>query len=103
MAPLKPLKIAAGALLLSGAFAQAQAATCGPREQFVEQLRNTFHESARGVGLASPTQVIEFWSSEENGTFSILMTYPDGTSCVMATGQNWVAQGPEKASLGRAL
>ncbi|MEM6617938.1 MAG: hypothetical protein AAF761_04855 [Pseudomonadota bacterium] len=63
--------------------------TCGPRDEFVQQLENRFMETSKGVGLASADQVVEFWSSEENGTFSILITYPNGVSCMMASGQNW--------------
>jgi hypothetical protein len=33
--------------------------------------------------------VIEVYSSEETGTWTILVTRPDGTSCLLAAGQRW--------------
>ena len=35
------------------------------------------------------TAVVEIYSSEETGTWTILMTRPDGMSCLLAAGQRW--------------
>ena len=67
----------------------ASAQTCGPRDQLVAQLTEKYKEISRGVGLTSATQVVEFWSSKTTGSFSVLVTYPNGTTCILATGSNW--------------
>ena len=72
---------------------------CGPRAQFVEKLENKYKEVSRGVGLSSPTQVIEFWSSPETGSFSVFVTYPNGMSCILATGQSWTEAMVEPATV----
>ena len=33
--------------------------------------------------------MIEVYSSDETGTWTILVTRPDGTSCLLAAGQRW--------------
>lgn len=77
----------------------AHAKTCGPRNQLVVQLTEKYHELRQGAGLSSATQVVEFWASDRTGTFSILVTYPNGTTCILATGNNWTAFEPNTAAL----
>jgi hypothetical protein len=69
------------------AFAQQK---CGPRDQLVVQLTDKYHEVSRGIGLTSATQVVEFWASEKTGSFTVLVTYPNGMTCILAAGQNWI-------------
>jgi hypothetical protein len=40
--------------------------------------------------LKSTTQVVEFWASEKTGSFTVLVTYPNGVTCILASGQNWI-------------
>ncbi|MDB9856798.1 hypothetical protein OAC63_00190 [Amylibacter sp.] len=75
----------------------ATAQTCGPRDQLITQLTERYQEVSRGVGLSSATQVVEFWASNKTGTFSVLLTYPNGLTCILATGSNWT-EAPHLAS-----
>ncbi len=45
--------------------------------------------SAGGAGLQSPTSLIEIWSSDETGSWTMLLSKADGTSCVIASGVSW--------------
>lgn len=72
---------------------------CGPRDPFVAQLTEKYKEVSKGVGLSSATQVVEFWASDETGTFSVLITYPNGMTCILATGRNWTVPLAEAARL----
>jgi hypothetical protein len=69
--------------------AQAQA-NCNTRESFVKILSEKYGEVSHGVGVQSPTQVIELYSSGVTGSWTILASRADGTACVMATGKNWI-------------
>ncbi|MCP5072952.1 MAG: hypothetical protein GY947_06605 [Rhodobacteraceae bacterium] len=71
--------------------ANAQQKTCGPRANIVSQLSEKYGEVSHGAGLRSTTQVLEVWSSKKTGSWSVLITDANGVSCVMAAGQNWVA------------
>lgn len=90
-----------GMAALAPPLAEAQS-KCGQRDNFVAQLQSKYKEINRGVGLSSDTQVIEFWVSEETGTFSIFVTYPNGLSCIIATGKNWTDSEISAASLDPA-
>jgi hypothetical protein len=72
---------------------QAQAA-CAERDMVVEKLEGRYGEAFAGGGLQSSSSVFEVWFSEEKGTWTILMTRPNGLSCIMASGTNWREAGP---------
>jgi hypothetical protein len=70
----------------------ALAAQCAPREQVVAGLATGFDEVRRGAGLtAAPdgrAQVIEIFTSA-SGSWTIVVTRPDGQTCLVASGQAW--------------
>lgn len=67
--------------------ASAQA-SCGPREQIVKLLADQYKEDPVGIGLAQPGQVLEVFASH-GGSWSMVMTMPDGKACLIAAGDNW--------------
>ena len=84
------LKAAAGAVMLtSSAPAAAAQHHCAERQMIVDRLAGSHGETFTGGGLQSERAVFEVWTSEEDGTWTILLTRADGTSCVMAAGTNW--------------
>ena len=91
-----------GMVALAPPAAQAQQ-NCGSREKFVSHLAEKYKEVSQGVGVSSPTQVVEFWASEDTGTFSIFVTYPNGISCIIATGNNWTEAMAAPAAVDPAL
>ena len=62
---------------------------CATRDVVVERLSSGYGESFVGGGLQSETKIFEVWFSEDEGTWTILMTKSDWTSCIMASGTNW--------------
>jgi hypothetical protein len=68
---------------------EAQVVRCVPRDTLIETLDRQYGERLTGAGLQNPIRLIEVWSSDKTGSFTIFITHPDGLSCVMATGQNW--------------
>jgi hypothetical protein len=62
---------------------------CASRDTVVEKLQTGYGEVFAGGGLQNTKRVFEIWYSEEQGTWTILMTRADGTSCIMASGTNW--------------
>ena len=75
------------------AMAQAQI-TCAARDAVVDRLATGYGESFQGGGIQSDQRIYEVWFSEEKGTWTILLTRADGTSCVMASGTDWRAPIP---------
>ncbi len=61
---------------------------CGDRSEFVFKLQNGYAEKPVSLGLTLNGSMIEVFASD-NGTFSVLVTKPGGTSCMVAAGENW--------------
>ncbi|MDD9923103.1 MAG: hypothetical protein OXQ92_12615 [Boseongicola sp.] len=72
--------------LPTATFAQTN---CADRSLVVEKLASGYGETFGGGGLQNSNRVFEVWISQEKGTWTILMTKADGTSCIMASGTNW--------------
>jgi len=79
---------AALAMLATPAMAQQQQMACGERTGLLEHLKDKFKESAAGVGMTGNGAVIELMTSE-SGSWSLILTFPSGRSCLMATGDGW--------------
>lgn len=77
----------------------AQARTvCAERSIIVERLEGKFHESYQGAGLQSATSLLEIWSSDETGSWTMLLSHADGISCVVASGTSWQFDQASKAA-----
>ena len=85
------------AALVFGGAALAPPATADPlipcymRQEIALSLSSRFGETLAGFGLQSPTQLVELWRSPDTGTFTVLISFADGTSCVLASGVEWRA------------
>lgn len=82
---LLPILALLGALTAGPAQAQAQ---CGARDSVVALLAERYGETVRSVGLARDA-VMEVYASAETGTWTIAITTPDGTMCLVAAGQGF--------------
>ena len=85
------IAVALAALTLPAVFQPAaaqQRQTCKPREEIVEILGEKYQESRRAYALASPQQMLELFAAE-SGSWTALITRPDGISCIVAAGTAW--------------
>ena len=71
--------------------AQTSPANCAKRAKMVEKLHARFGESRQSVGLTPGGQALEIFAQPETGTWTILLTLPNGTSCMMASGHAYQA------------
>jgi hypothetical protein len=63
---------------------------CGERAKFIEMLGTKYLEQPVSMGLTSTGAVIEVFTSPK-GSWSILLTYPTGSTCMVAAGDKWEA------------
>ena len=87
LAVLAPLTAMAGAMLPSSSHAQT---VCSTRSNFLNELLSQHKENPIAMGLAANGSVLEVLASKD-GTWTILITSPNGTSCVVAVGDSWEA------------
>ena len=64
---------------------------CAARDAILSSLARQFSEAPRELGLANNGVVIELTTSTRGNTWTLLLTRPDGTSCVVAAGEGWEA------------
>ena len=83
---LSALLIGWGAL---SSAAEAQA-LCGQRDEMVAGLEKRYAETPVSMGLASNGAVVEVFASA-SGTWTIIMTHPNGLSCLVVAGEGWEA------------
>ncbi|MFM2129220.1 MAG: hypothetical protein RL477_766 [Pseudomonadota bacterium] len=62
---------------------------CAPRATMLAQLQGDYRESPVAMGLANNGGVIEVLRSQDRGSFSIIITMPDGVTCMVAAGERW--------------
>ena len=72
---------------------------CMTHAEMMKPLDGRFSETQVAIGLASNGQLVEVFSTGDGSTWTIVMTKPDGMSCVFATGEGW--DGREKTALGQ--
>ena len=90
------------ALALWLAQAPAPQPACGPRQAIIEQLADRYSEAQRSLGL-SREGVVEVWYNEETRTFTILLSKPDGTTCLVSSGEAWMQNVEPLDKPGREL
>ena len=68
--------------------AGAQTLNCADRHVLVDKLETEHAETQRGAGLTADGRVIEIFASS-SGAWTLLLTRPDGTACVVSYGEAW--------------
>ncbi len=90
-----------GLMALAAQHVSAQPGNCAPRDVVVQKLTQKFSESRRGIGLIRQTAVMEIFASEDSGSWTILITRPDGISCLIAAGQDYQTRADTLPAQGR--
>ena len=73
----------------STAHAQASRVPCEVRSKLVERLAATYKEISVATGLAHDGKLVEVLTNASGETWSIIVTSPQGLSCLVATGEDW--------------
>ena len=86
-------KAAAAAALATAislpATAQQQQPACAQRTDVLKHLSAKYTEAPVALGLANNGGVIEVLSSKTGSSWTIIITMPNGPTCMVAAGENW--------------
>lgn len=91
-----PLFILAGAILslwLTEAWAQVP---CGDTATMQKNLRDKYSEEPRAQGVMDSGNVLQFFSSPDGESWTVVVMRPDGSSCPFFAGHNWMRVLPPK-------
>lgn len=68
---------------------------CFLREEVVITLDQQFDAAMIGIGMHASGGVYEVWVSRKPpAQWVIMMTRPDGVTCIMSAGPRWIGPGP---------
>jgi len=75
-----------GALLASTGIARPDDQKCAPRDVVIQRLAEKYGETRQTIGLSSGDAIVELYASPSTGSWTIIVTRPDGISCLLAAG-----------------
>lgn len=78
-------------ILLANSALMPAEIVCAEREALLTSLSREYAEAPKELGLANNGNVVELLTTRDGRTWTMLMTRPDGTSCVIAAGEAWEA------------
>jgi len=81
--------------------AGAQSVPCGPTRVIAERLAAEFGEAVSVTGLANNGSMLAIYSNDGMQTFTVVMSTPEGLSCVVAAGTALVIVRPEPPKPGQ--
>lgn len=82
---MKKLTLAALAVALPLSAASAQ--VCGKHEDFAKTLEKDHGETLAAVGLSNQGHAVQFFLNEKTGSFTVMLSRPDGSACLVDAGQ----------------
>ena len=83
----------AAACLAATATAGSAQTACLTRDKMVDLLGGRYSEQRVAVGLENSGRLFEVFATDDGSTWTMVITTPDGASCVVAAGLEW--QAPE--------
>lgn len=99
----KLIKLAAMTFFLSvplpvmSHLAHAQQTLCGKRADLIAPLTKSYKEKSTSLGITTGSNsVLEVFQSPGGKTWTILITQPNGKSCLLFSGFDWTDSEPEK-------
>ena len=66
---------------------------CGPRGELIVRLWDKWQEAQIAHGLVNDNRLVEVFANKE-GSWTVLITDPNGRSCVASAGKNWTVTKP---------
>lgn len=93
--------VAAAVLSIAYAGAARAAAACQERAAVLAKLARDYSETPVAIGMASNGGVLEVLAAKAGGaTFTIIVTMPNGMSCMLASGESFEMLPAQKLAKG---
>ncbi len=76
-----------------GAHAQTQSETllCDQRASIIGRMAEKYREAPVAIGVTSTGSIVEVLTTRDGTTWTIIVSNPNGTSCLIAAGEGWRA------------
>lgn len=87
----KILALSAGLALVSNSTAATAQPQCDQRDSVLKVLQQKYKEAPVALGVTHNGGLVEVLSTGNGTTWSIIVTTPQGMSCLVAAGEGWRA------------
>ena len=77
------------AMFLAAPNAVVAQANCGPREKILEAAILQYKELPTARAVTAGNRLLEVLTSPDGETWTVIISHPNGMSCIMATGEGW--------------
>jgi len=76
-----------------GAHAQTKSQTllCDQRASIIGHMAEKYREAPVAIGVTSTGSIVEVLTTGDGTTWTIIVSNPNGTSCLVAAGEGWRA------------
>ncbi len=78
-----------GSFLTAPAQARLGEVVCDDTARLEQQITGINAAQKRAQAMRGPDALIEVWIEPRSGDWTLVQTYPNGTSCIVAMGENW--------------
>ena len=87
----KILALSAGLAIVSSTSAATAQPQCDQRDSVLQILQQKYKEAPVALGVTHNGGLVEVLSTGNGTTWSIIVTTPQGMSCLVAAGEGWRA------------
>jgi hypothetical protein len=83
----------------AGRASAAQNTNCDQRQRVLGHLANKYKEAPVAIGVTNAGGLVEVLSTGDGQTWTIIVSNPDGLTCLLATGEGWRAIQSDRTKL----
>ncbi len=76
-------------VLTLGSFEAAAQQACSPRTDVLGHLAKKYGEAPVAIGVTNKGGLIEVLTTGDGNTWTIIVSMPNGRSCMVAAGEGW--------------
>jgi len=76
-------------VLTLGSLEAAAQSACSPRNDVLGHLAKKYGEAPVAIGVTNKGGLVEVLTTGDGNTWTIIVSMPNGTSCMVAAGEAW--------------
>lgn len=90
---LKTLALAIAITIAATSAAAAAGQACSPRSDVLGHLAKKYGEAPVAIGVTNKGGLVEVLTTGDGATWTIIVSQPNGTACMVAAGEGWRTKG----------